>query len=1018
VLWGGVGIGKTALAAAAVSEELSRPGLMWSFAEDASPASFLNALHDQLPGLYNGLGLDRIPRFVETLDDFVIVVDGLEHVQNAQGEVEDPALAEILEALTRPTKRSSPPDGSPDDRGPARITIVTTRVPLRLGDRAVMHVPVPPLASSAADTFLTTLGVAAPLEQRVALATVCGRRPLALRLVAGAVRTFVFDTLRILEPSDKEADDPENRTRLILGGVAPRLSPADRALLGVVGLFPAAVSPSFTLVHILNQSLEAVNAAVARLLGLGLLYRETPATVNAHAAVKAYFVASESNDPGLRTQVARFLTRPGARLDAKSAAAAVHHYRVDGRFTEAAAVYWDRLEPELRARRDPPVEAMVRELLTALPGEHRAAWRGRLLDELASILAERGQVEEASSYSLRALREHMRGDDREAVRRTLIVLGENALLRGRLPLAAKCAARALALGDEGLGGRLRDVAAFYRHATLPTDLEAWIEEQPVGKAAIWLCDILNSIGRYADACFLALQISGDSAGSHRSVAVLQATVAAFWKLAGEVPLNAPSESDVAASQLRRPTRRRSVVELASETSVCSPLLDTLREARARGHVPMLCRALLFQATTFRLARRHRAAIAVLEEAEALARRWGLGLALVNALIVRAMVEAESGNTNPSEYIGEAVGLSSDPRIDYVWGRQRAHELAYALLSPGPSGSSAEAEEGESATVSPQRVPGTDRGPRIGEGELGAWVAVQAGDGAVLTVPVERDVGARLVGTISHDSVFGMLWDALYQAHQAAPDRVGPFYHLLVLLAIDRVWTHVGVGGEDLWARGRREIGASLFAVAHGATPEAIRRLSVAVRGEGGTAVQRLARAAAAYNLGVLEMRRGHVDAAVDAFDRARHLDWTFLPARQAPRRPDVQVEIRDRCQTRLEQTLGALDRWRRGSAGGAYPMALEMLVPGWISMLPSCPGVDGEAYGYLRARSGGRCLLRCPVHRIRLDSSLGLLTPAAHSVRFEPLTPTSTAHPEGVLNLATLCLSSERVLKIVEREFP
>ncbi|MHB2018770.1 MAG: hypothetical protein ACYCW6_17615, partial [Candidatus Xenobia bacterium] len=432
------GIGKTSLVRRFIDDlPPETPGFVWSFYSHPDGDRFLSNLAQAAPDV-RGLGLVHAAvAILQAQPAFLLVLDGLERLQNDSGHVIDACLDAFLTAVS--TEHA--------------LTLVTTRIPLALGE----SVPVPGLPDEAARLLLGS-----------AATPPCGGHPLVLRLTAGAAEAGAAETL-------------QGWLQRLALWYREHLPATELATLNQLCLFRQPMSAE-VLAQVFYLPLEPMLDSLARLAARGLIQPTVADRFTVHPVVREMFLSR----PGERNldEVMHHLLTAGKI----SAACLLYWDELGG----ARVLALQRAEYSRGER-------LARELLGALHSMQPADrivwdWRAKLHNDLAICLDQLGSLEEAARHYLRALRIRKRQAQTADIVSVLLNLSENAIFRGQWRSAERAAQQAqeLALSCDVPGG---EAARYYRTYALarqgqpPDHFTEWVVRTPAGTFALVMAEL-------------------------------------------------------------------------------------------------------------------------------------------------------------------------------------------------------------------------------------------------------------------------------------------------------------------------------------------------------------------------------------------------------------------------------------------------------------------------------------------------------------------------------------------------
>jgi tetratricopeptide (TPR) repeat protein len=598
-------MGKSALVGHWLETHPDKRAFVWSLYQQAAPEPFLDALADYL-GISGsdarGLGrVDVVLAAWALAEPFILVLDGLERVQMPNGGLQDPLLELFLE----------------NHPAAARV-LATTRWPLKIGV-PVEHMALEGLNTLAAAAYLNTRGVRHGAEL---LALKVGCHPLSLALVGGLVGQYLDgDGQQFISTASNWFIDPRHpegtMTSHALAMAAAQLPESLAFLVSVLCTFREPVDDATVskIASFFPQHIQVgdVSESLVRLKMLGLVER-TPVGWSAHAAVQEHWQI-RLDAQSIHILAADHLwdkvrTHELVPSQVDLAETYLHHLLEGGRLVDALGFYRTRLQPILAVEwgRYEASERMVRRLLEHFPGD------ASLHNDLGIALDLMGRTEEASKSYLRALRRRLRHKRYGDARAILANLVENALQRGRLPMAERWARR-FRRYTVLFGNPAREPAGFFYHwyvrmlrgrPSVPPD--AVFDAYPAGSIPVMVADAWIRHGLRKPAGRLA-----------------------------ERNANGVRARDVTAWSLLRKAQ--------AEGTPGPPV----EEVRASGNRLLLAETLILHGCY--------------EEALSVAEQHGFGLVEIEAL--RAL-----GRERQDEGLGdEATRMAEDPRIDYAWGQR-------------------------------------------------------------------------------------------------------------------------------------------------------------------------------------------------------------------------------------------------------------------------------------------------------------------------------------------------------------
>lgn len=781
---------------------------VWSFYVAADPDAFLAALYRALthePLRAAGIGrADAVLRALQARKGRVLIVmDGLERIQEAEPphRLKEASLQSFLERIAEGTQRC--------------LCVVTTRFPLQLAETGFVRIPPPALAEEDAVRLLEGVGGGPDELRRVARE--CGGHPLTLRLAAGAIRHFLGGEAEgfSLEgvPGEWTEGVPEEERRLVrvMGFLREQLGELSSRLLATLCTFRMPI-PFDLLARVLTGGADlpivqhSISKTLEELNTLGLVERTAQGDWMAHAVVRDFFPIPGECFPIHGIAATHFLSvAPGSSTQIDEEAAniieeAIHHAVMAGYHETAASVYWHQLGASATLCDAGDIargERVVREILEH--GGSGSTWRPRLLNELAIYLDAQGRLDEAAACYQRALRIRMKERASGDVCRILQNLCDNAIQRGRLPLAEKYATRAMDLAGV-LPTEQESVEIYLRYVrhlrgTDDWDFRDWMNAAAPGTAALLAADVLLRQEHAQAAHHVAMQ-------NHSAVTSVS-------KLA-EHRSGLQMVEAVLDQVMASPERLHAQVEATLLAG--SAMHAAIEWAQQVGCRPLLIEGLRLRAPVLRHDGQEEAAAADLEEAAALARRHGFRIMLVDVLRQQGATEL-------------ARALALDPKVDYqAWN----HTPVPRKVAEGAARPSAERSEPEARDVPGivaelnREIPDPLEHPadlaetvvlrekllalrteRAGLGPVVALTHVHGPHGRSLLLAVEGAFAEDIcvLGEARSDDVlsrlFHDLWEHYYVAHQRHEETQPTIYHCGILLLLEGRRAHAALVGEEL-----------------------------------------------------------------------------------------------------------------------------------------------------------------------------------------------------------------------------
>jgi tetratricopeptide (TPR) repeat protein len=185
----------------------------------------------------------------------LLVIDGLEPLLDRSGKVQNRPMRTLLRDM------ASQMSGG--------LCIVTTRPPFTEleGFSGVKQIELGPMDAASAIALLRTRGVRGAEDQLARAAEDLGRHPLSLALVADYLREAFGGDVQELDRLDLSAQDIDDQGRLdrILSWHEQRLSPEERAILGVVALCERPCTVDWLEALASKQALAGFAAPLARI---------------------------------------------------------------------------------------------------------------------------------------------------------------------------------------------------------------------------------------------------------------------------------------------------------------------------------------------------------------------------------------------------------------------------------------------------------------------------------------------------------------------------------------------------------------------------------------------------------------------------------------------------------------------------------------------------------------------------------------------------------------------------------
>ncbi|MBM3461996.1 MAG: tetratricopeptide repeat protein [Armatimonadetes bacterium] len=590
---------------------------------------------------------------------------------------------------------------------------------------------------------------------------------------------------------------------------------------------------------------------------------------------------------------------------------------------------------------------------------------GRLYSDLAVLLDCQGRPSEAIVYLRRAYRAAVRHERWTDACEHLLKWCGNAVLRGRLPLAVRLAERADALvrryylAEHQKSSRLYSAyAAHLCSGAQSSCSELWRRKFDEPEAAVAI-DVLLRVGIPEVALGMA-----DLRSNHLGWRVSGAADQALFLRQSAFFYSRLHDASWLPSQAAAMILQEGSLDRIAQSS------------RLEGRRPLLIEVLTLRARLLRLHGQTSGALNDLEEAEDLARRYGLAIHLVNVLL-------ESRHYFCADPVREALEIAARPEVDYRWGAVEARNwlaLREAIFDD------AAVEAGLQEVMDAVRAvvcaggeipkePAMESVPTItlrGIAPLDRIILVPGPESLSLQMPVEEWLHHEIELLIADDRQLSQryetLWNTLYEAQMRDREQPGPTYHLAVLLLLEGRILPAATAADDLLASRTPFPGAGNLAAACRHSAKAARDVLLraeAAEREGTAAVLY----ATAFNLGHLHEHLGDFDDARRAYRQALHVDWRAPEPRRRLQLIDESVEAREKCRRCLTRAMHAVETW--SATVGQYPAALDELARGLMRAAPACP--DGGEYLY--TTNGDRALFACRRHRLRRDSSQGDLTP-------------------------------------------
>ncbi|HEY4000980.1 MAG TPA: hypothetical protein VGO93_19080, partial [Candidatus Xenobia bacterium] len=910
VLCGAGGTGKSALVGRWLAGS-ERDGLVWSFNQQAEPERYLQALAEMLaerPSEARGLG--RVEEVLEGLANrpgLVLVLDGLERVQDDEGRLTEPALELLLERL--------PSNGV--------TAVVTTRLPLQLAVSAE-ELLLGGFERSISVEVLRGRGVTAPDNELDAVAARAGDHPLTLSLTAGVIQAFLGgEAARFLEHSQGWVVRPGvTSISHVLASLLERLTAPQRFLVSVVGTSVGPVDRGMLQDLALDDSSLVSDLETLRAVGL---LEQGPLGWGAHAVVRDHVSVME--DPSnVHVMLADYLTaHPKAHATrpehVDKLEAMILHLVAAGRVDEAVELYRRRLHEHicLDWGRYEACQRIVTRLLEALAPRHEMT--AMLLNDLGVALDFLGDTLRAARCYLGALKRRIRQQRSGDARSVLLNIAENALQRGRLPLAEKAATIARRWTVRHGNPAQEPEAMMYlwyvrqlrgRAAVLPA---YFYEACPAGSLPLMLADIWIRQGRGQSALRLTLAngVKGDLK---------------WW------------------------TALRQAQSQANGAQV-EAILPNLRRL---GNLPLLAEAYL---TAGSLSRGD-AALGYLRKALKLARRHGFGLIIIDARRMMGDLNKDVAEIEVSLHMAEA------PQVDYAWGQDLARDrLGLPMMHervlwpqvplyhwPSP----VQIDEASQNHHWPE--PATTLPPSWA---LSMRAEVAWGPGLP---PLLLHCQPDWLPTFPLSGQDLADWLAVQaRACSSYPHDLNALYHLAVglcLAPLDKTALYVA----DRLPRDINPLLTSCVRLA--ARPDAESALAVTRALDVKPGAHPLS-ATAWYNLGAWHEVNGDYRKAVRCYRASAEIDCIPQnPACQPADPPPPEV-----CKVDLKALIHSIDQWCR-VAKEEYPLSPESLVGIWWDQDPTCE-LSGEPLMYRVLQNRARCLIGCRRHRRFYDSTLGWL---------------------------------------------
>ncbi|WP_437960398.1 hypothetical protein WME76_12660 [Sorangium sp. So ce119] len=302
--------------------------------------------------------MENVSRLVRRVRDrrTIVVIDGLEPLQDARGKLNDRHMAILVREL------ASQMCGG--------LCVITTRPPFDLEGTGVRRIDLGPVDRTSAIHVLRSRGVRGSDEQLGRLADRLRRHALSLALVADYLNEAHGGDVLAAEHLDFGAEklDDGGRIQRILSFYEARLTPEERAVLGVVALCErpadlatlAAVGAhpgaSGFAASLSDAPPEELRRTCARLAKTALLLTTDAGAWDQHPLVRGYWRRRlKAGDPAgvraaheilfewFRDQPRRAGEDPGRREDLDPLYAAVAHGVQAGRWSESFQVLHDRI---------------------------------------------------------------------------------------------------------------------------------------------------------------------------------------------------------------------------------------------------------------------------------------------------------------------------------------------------------------------------------------------------------------------------------------------------------------------------------------------------------------------------------------------------------------------------------------------------------------------------------------------------------------------------------------------------